>query len=401
MPASWSVNGEIVLACARGLAPHARREAEALGFEILSADESAVGVRGTLRDTMKLNLWLRTANRVLWPVARVPAKTVEHLYEQAMRLPWEEWLDPDTFFTVHGVARNDSVRDTRLPMLKLKDAIADRLRGVHGRRPDSGSGFAGAAIFLLWRGRDLRLFLDTTGEPLSKRGYRLQPGAAPMQETLAAACVMASGWDGRSSFVAPMCGSGTPAIEAALIAANMAPGRLRPRFAFMALRDYGAAGDAHAPAAQWAAELAAARAGERHAGLPAIVATDLAAPAVRLARANAHAAGVAAAIAFDCCDFAATAMPPGPGVIFLNPEYGERLGNSDELPALYRRIGVFLESQAGYRGCVLTGSSRLAAAIGLRPARSLPCFNGPLECRLLCFAPPARAGALPAATPPR
>jgi putative N6-adenine-specific DNA methylase len=401
LPDPWSVSGEIALACARGLAPHARREAEALGFEILSSDESAVGVRGTLRDTLKLNLWLRTAHRVLWPVARVPAKTVDHLYDQAMRLPWEEWLDPDVFFTVHGVARNDSVRDTRLPMLKLKDAVADRLRGVHGRRPDSGAGFVGAALFLLWRGRDLRLFLDTTGEPLSKRGYRLQPGPAPMQETLAAACVMASGWDGRSPFVAPMCGSGTPAIEAALIAANMAPGRLRTRFAFMALRGYGAEGEEHAPAAQWAAALAAARAGERHAGLPVIVASDIAAPAVQLARANARLAGVEDAITFHHCDFAATPMPPGKGTIFLNPEYGERLGSVDDLLPLYRRIGDFLKAHASHRGCVLTGSRRLAAAIGLRPAQSLPFFNGPLDCRLLCFGPVQRAGAGSASSPLR
>ncbi|MDD5706565.1 MAG: class I SAM-dependent RNA methyltransferase [Kiritimatiellae bacterium] len=380
----WTSSGEIGLACARGLASFARREAESMGFEILSADDSSVGVRGTLMDAMRLNLWLRTAHRVLWPVARVPAKNLDHLFAHASEIPWEQWLREDVHFTVHGVVRNDTVRDTRLPMLRLKDAIADRLRAVCGRRPDSGPGFAGAAVFLLWRERDLRIFLDTTGEPLSRRGYRLLPGKAPMQETLAAACVMAAGWDGKTSFVVPMCGSGTPAIEAVLMARGRAPARGRERFAFMNLRGYEDGGNA-SPACRWQAALRQAEEGERRDGLPAIVATDISAEAVRIARANAEAAGVGGDIAFAICDFAATHMPPGPGVIFMNPEYGERLGETDALLPVYRRIGAFLRAQADFRGCVLTGSRRLADAIGLPARRSHRFYNGPIECRLLCY----------------
>ena len=377
--------GPIALACARGLASYARREVRALGLDVASDDESAVETEGTLRDAMRLNLWLRTAHRVLLPVARAEAKTLDHLYAHASAVPWEEWLPADGFFTVHGAVRNDTIRDTRLPMLRVKDAIADRLRGVHGRRPDSGAGFSGSAVFVLWRERDLRLFIDTTGDSLSRRGYRLWPGPAPMQETLAAACVMATGWDWHAPFVAPMCGSGTPAIEAALIAKHRAPALRRDWFAFMALRGYAdPAGADGSPSDWWRAERAAAVAAERpDAEVPPVVATDHAPEAVRHARENARQAGVEGFIRFSVCDFAATPLPPGRGMVLLNPAYGERLGEVEALVPVYRRIGDFFRGLTDYRGGVLTASPRLARELGLRDGKQFPFFNGPIECRLL------------------
>ena len=136
MAAIWTQTGEIALSCARGLAPYARREVKSLGYEVAADDDTSVALRGTLRDAMRLNLWLRTAHRVLFSVAQTQAKTLDHLFAHASAVPWEDWIDPDGFFTVHGTIRNDTIRDTRLPMLRVKDAIADRLRNVHGRRPD-------------------------------------------------------------------------------------------------------------------------------------------------------------------------------------------------------------------------------------------------------------------------
>lgn len=387
MAACWTQSGAIALACGRGLASFARREARALGYEVVRDDESSVEIHGTLRDAMRLNLWLRTAHRVLVPVARAEAKTIDHLFKHAAAVPWEEWLSPDSFFTVHGVVHNDTIRDTRLPMLRVKDAIADRLREVHGRRPDSGAGWHGASVFILWRERDLRLFIDTTGEPLSRRGYRQWPGAAPMQETLAAACVMASGWDWHAPFVAPMCGSGTPAIEAALIARHRAPSLLRDRFAFMALAGFDdPAGPDGSPADWWRAERTSAVAAERpDADVPPIIASDSSAEAVRHAHENARLAGVEGDIRFSVCDFTATPQPPGRGMVFLNPAYGERLGDVEALAPLYRRIGSFFKGLTDYRGAVLTASPRLAREIGLRAGKQFPFYNGPLECRLLVF----------------
>ncbi len=413
----WQESGEISLACAFGLAPYASREAKGLGYRIIREDESSVVVAGTMCDAMRLNLWLRTATRVLWSVGEFQAKTIEHLYHHVASLPWEAWLAGDGFFTVHGAVRNDTVRDTRLPLLRTKDAIVDRLREAYGQRPDSGSGFHGASIFILWQERKLRLFIDTTGESLSRRGYRLHPGAAPLQETLAAAAIMASGWDWNAPFVAPMCGSGTPAIEAAMITRRRAPGLLRSHFSFQALRGYHAPSleggapsppqqgntgipacepllpaSAHdsqlaiSPAAFWQAECAAARAAERpQEAIPPIIASDISPAMIRQARENSRRAGVDDLITFETCDFAETTIPPGFGVLFLNPEYGQRLSEREALRPLYRRLGEFIDSLPDYRTALITDSPMLARELGREPQRRFPFFNGPLDCRLLAF----------------
>lgn len=408
MSSVWTAEGGVAIACARGLAPYALAEARALGFGILAHDLDSVTVRGTMLDALRLNLHLRAAHRVLFPVGRFEAKNLGHLYAHAMDVPWEDWLPPDGYFSVRGSVRNDTVRDTRMPALRLKDAVADRMREACGRRPDSGKEDAGAALFFVWRERDLRVFIDTSGAPLSRRGYRLLPGKAPMQETLAAACVMASGWDGDSPFVAPMCGSGTPAIEAAMIARRRAPGLARGYFAFRHLRGYGDALEdgprfaslpgglaslppSPSPDMVWKALAGAAAAAERPAGeMPRIVATDISREAVRIARANAKAAGMDRHISFGVCDFADTAIPRGePGVVFVNPEYGERMGDAAELAPLYRRIGAWYGDNRRQTRCALTSSPRLAralcGALGEEPGATLPFFNGALDCRLLVF----------------
>ena len=379
---AWTTPADIVISCARGLAAHAAREAIGLGYEIVDTGETTVTVRGTLVDAMRLNLWLRSAHRVLWPLATARARRLDDLYAAASNVPWEEWLAPDGYFTVNAAVWNESVRDTRMPSLRTKDAIADRMRQKCGQRPNAGGEFHGAAVFVFWRDDDLRLYLDTTGEPLSKRGYRKLPWKAPMQETLAAACILATGWDGTTPFVSPMCGSGTPAIEAALIAMRRAPGIFREHFCFQSLKGFEDA----AVKGVWEKMTAEARSNERTTGLPPIIASDLNAGAVDVARRNASVAGVAEMITFDVCDFAATALPPSPGVIFMNPEYGERMGDAAQLAPLYNRIGDFFkQSCAGYKGYVLTGNMELSRKIGLRSSRRLIFFNGPIECRLVEF----------------
>ena len=298
------------------------------------------------------------------------------------RFPWERYIPVEGYFTVNNSTRQDTVRDTRLPSLCTKDAVADRIRSACGRRPNSGGEFRGAALFVWWHADRVEIYLDTTGEPLSRRGYRLQPWKAPMQETLAAACIAATDWNPSTPFVAPMCGSGTPAIEAALIAAHRAPGLLRESFCFMGLKGYAEEGLDK----EWAALRDRAVASERREGLPPVIATDLAPEAVEAAKANALRAGVLDLIRFDCCDFASTDIPKGRGVVFLNPEYGERMGEAAQLVETYRRIGDFLKRRcAGYRGAVLTGNLDLARSIGLHPLRRLVLHNGDIECRLLLF----------------
>ena len=363
-----------------------------------------VSVRGSLVDVLRLNLWLRTAHRILWPLASVRARNLDDLYAAVKKIAWEDWLDPSGYFTVNTAVWNESIRDTRMPSLRAKDAIADRMRETCGRRPDAGPEYIGAAIFVYWREQELRIYLDTTGEPLSKRGYRKLPGKAPMQETLAAACILATGWDGTSPFLSPMCGSGTPAIEAALIARRRAPGILRDRFTFMALKGYAdqpstpsestqegehprePLSSAASPKATFLALRSEARKNERSTGLPPIIVTDIDPQAVEIARKNAEAAGVLDDLAFDVCDFAYTKIPVKPGVVFLNPEYGARMGDAATLEPLYSRIGDFFKkSCSGWRGFVFTGNMDLSRKIGLRSASRKIFFNGPIECRLVGF----------------
>ena len=414
---SWNQPANIVVACARGLAPYAAQELTQLGYTIGDAGETMVSVRGSLLDAMRLNLWLRTAHRVLWPLATGSARNLDDLYAAVRQVAWEDWLDPAGYFTVNTAVWNESVRDTRMPSLRTKDAIADRMREACGRRPDAGPEFTGAAIFVYWREQELRIYLDTTGEPLAKRGYRKLPGKAPMQETLVAGCILATGWDGTTPFVVPMCGSGTPAIEAALLARRRAPGIFRDRYTFMGLKGYrdteGTEKDLRAqrvdvlaapntadassapssptrrplcPANHWHAMRSEARKNERAGALPPIIATDIDPQAVEISKQNAEAAGVLEDLAFDVCDFAYTKIPVKPGVVFLNPEYGVRMGDAAQLENLYFRIGDFFKQRcSGWRGFVFTGNMELSRKIGLRSASRKIFFNGPIECRLVGF----------------
>ena len=246
-----------------------------------------------------------------------------------------------------------------------------------GRRPDSGPERDRAVVHLHWKDEECCLYIDTSGEPLSKRGYRKIPLKAPLQETLAAAIVLATGWHDNGHFINPMCGSGTLAIEAALIGLKKAPGILRNNFCFMHLKGF--------DKALWE-EL------RREALLLCnktlrnrIIATDVSRQAIDAARENAMTAGVEHLIEFSVSDFADTPVPEGSGgLVLLNPEYGERMGQMDELADTYKGIGDFFKQKCkGYTGFVFTGNPGLAKKIGLRSKRKVQFFNSNIECRLL------------------
>ena len=395
----WKNTYPIIVSCAKGLAPLTAQEMKDLGYKLIEETENTVVTFGGIRDIFKLNLCLRTAHRVLAPVLRIDCLNLRELYDAAFSIDWENLLDADGYFTVNSVVHNDTVRDTRMPSLVTKDAIADRMR-IHcgGARPDSGPANFGSAVFVYWEDRTAIFYLDTSGEPLSKRGYRKLPGPAPLQETLAAGCVIASGWNRNSPFLAPMCGSGTPAIEAALYALNRAPGSFKSHFAFMSLKGYtitlpgekagrfsrrrfGAS-----PEEIWKSMVHEVREQERKTPMPRIIATDIDQEAVEISQINAIAAGVSEYIEFHTCDFAETPVPQPPGTIFLNPAYGARLGSADELVPLYQRIGDFFKQRCtGYTGCVLTGNMELSHKVGLHSKQRIPFFNGRIECRMMVY----------------
>lgn len=288
----------------------------------------------------------------------------------------EEFIPPDEYFTIDSSVQNPNIRDSRFANLKAKDAIADRMSLKCGRRPDSGPDRKGAVIFIYWVENICKVYIDSSGESLQKRGYRKIPFRAPLQETLAAALVMAGRWDCKSNFVNPMCGSGTIAIEAALYALNRAPGLLRSRYGFMRIRGF--------PETAWRNLRAATRA-EALRSLPAkIIATDISREAVSAALKNAATAGVDHLINFGVCDFRDTPLPEGGGVIVMNPEYGERMGDRPRLEGTYKAIGDYFKTKGGgYTGYVFTGNPDLAKKIGLRTSRKMKFFNSSIECRLL------------------
>ena len=417
----WTKPADLVITCGRDLLQPTVKEFRAMGHRTYNESETVFCVRGTMRDAMRFNLWSRCAHRVLYPVlSNAFARDLDELYFAVRGVPWENWLDPEKFLTVNSIAHNDTCRDTRMPTLKTKDAIVDRLREAFGRRPDAGGGYEGAAVFTYWNDTTLHCFIDTTGEPLSRRGYRHEPWLAPMQETLAAAALLATPHNANTPLVVPMCGSGTPAIEAALIAKNRAPGSFREHFCFMALNGYGDVDDwarvrkgldrgwyqseqdftvtqldssapallKQTPCVAWQLMLADARRRELpdDAPIAPIIATDIAPDAIACTRKNARFAGVTELLQTHVCDFAEPPLPEPPAVLFINPEYGERLGDLGELPETYARIGEFFKQRCrGYNIYVLTGNTHLSAHLGLKAARVLPCHNGPIECKLLEF----------------
>lgn len=370
--------GTIRLTCSLGLAPWLEREVTGLGLEPLAVDETGVELAGTLRDCMALNLRSRVATYVLFLLDRFTCRSPDELYRRLVALPWEDVIAPDERLSVVSAVDHPSITDSRFADRRVKDAIVDRIAKRRGRRPDSGPQRENAVVNLFWRGDDGRIYLNTTGRKLSDRGYRRIPGQAPMRETLAAAVVLETGFDGTAPLVNPMCGSGTLAIEAALLASGRAPGLLRSNFGFAHVIGF--------DAAEWEAMRRAARRLRAPAAPAPIVATDIDPAAVEAARANAMTAGVEQLIEFGVCDFADTPLPASPGVVVINPGYGERVGEVRELEATYARIGDFFKRRcAGWTGYVFTGNPGLAKKIGLRTSRRVRFFNAWIECRLLRY----------------
>jgi 23S rRNA G2445 N2-methylase RlmL len=366
----------ILITCAKGITAFLGQELLALGFPVLSETIAGIETQGSFDDTLRLNLLLRTGHRVLFLLREFIAHDAEALYRQVSGIAWEEYIAEDGYFCVTSSVDNPTIRDSRYANVKCKDAIVDRIMARRGRRPDSGPDEDRIVVNLYWKGDRCSLYFDTSGEPLSRRGYRKIPMTAPMQETLAAAVIMATRWSSGVNFVNPMCGSGTLAIEAALRGLNMAPGLLRDNFGFMHIRGF--------KELLWKELCGQAKRGVKKTINCRIIATDISREAVEAARRNAVLAGVEHFIEFAVCDYSDTPVPGGGGIVILNPEYGARMGKIKELESTYKGIGDFFKQKCkGYTGYVFTGNLDLAKKVGLRAKRRVPFFNGKIECRLL------------------
>jgi putative N6-adenine-specific DNA methylase len=358
---------------ARGLENTLRSEVAALGLPVLWAGSSGVKTEGTFIDAMRLNLHCRTGHRVLFLLKSTACINADELYREVYSIAWENLIPADGYLSVSSHIANETIRDNRYANLRCKDAIVDRIKEKKGKRPDAGPEQTGVVVNIYWRGDQCEIYLDTSGEPLSKRGYRKMPLDAPMQETLAAGVILTAGFNGSGNFVNPMCGSGTLAIEAALIALKRPPGLVRPSFGFMRTLLY--------DKSAW--EQIRAEATPRGEFAGRIIAADINPVAVDAARRNADTAGVAHRIDFSVCDIAETPVPEGGGVVVVNPEYGVRLGEEAELVGTYRKIGDFFKKKCpGYTGYMFTASTKLAGQMGLKSKRRFNFMSGSLECRL-------------------
>ena len=374
----FNKQGKVIVTCNRRLSPYLEQEIRELGFDIKRAFNTGVELQASVNECIKLNLNLRVASQVLYELKSFKARNADELYKQLVSIAWEDLIPIDGYFSVTSNVHNETITTPLFANVKVKDAIVDRIKDKKGVRPNSGPDLNRAVIHLHWIEERAEIFLDTSGETLAKHGYRKHPGKAPMLEALASATIMATQWDGKSPFVNPMCGSGTLAIEAALMAQNRKPGLQRMNYSFMHFIGYNEE--------VFFEERRILKDITDKTNLPHIIASDISSEAVEIAILNARTAGVEHLIEFETCDFAETTVPEGAGVIMFNPEYGERLGTHSKLELTYARIGDFMKKKCqGYRGYIFTGNPDLAKKIGLKASRRFEFFNGKLDCRLLQY----------------
>jgi putative N6-adenine-specific DNA methylase len=351
-------------------------------------------------EVMKLNLHSRLAQRVLVQLAHQPYRAEQDLYEAAAAVPWEEWFGTRDSFKVEVTAHQSPLKSLNFAALRIKDAVADRFRARGGVRPDVDTQRPVVRIFAHLSADAATLYIDTSGEPLFKRGWREDKGEAPLKETLAAAMIAASGWDGSLPLYDPCCGSGTIAIEAAQVACNIAPGLLR-RFGFERLKPH--------TASDWLALKGEAQAARRAPAAP-VFGSDVAFRMVDFAQRNAQRAGVAEAVQLRGGD-ALQRMPPGegPGVMLVNPPYGERIeaagvagrgrggreraqmedagdpGSLSGADFFAQLAAHWKRHYAGWTAWVLSPDAKLPSRMRLKESRRVPMWNGPIECRLFRF----------------
>ena len=366
--------------CAKALEPLLAAELRAVGAGDVTEVRAGVSFTGALEVAYRACLWSRVANRVLLPLASFDAPDEHALYDGVRAIRWSEQLGPDDTLLVDFASSSSALTHTQYGAQKTKDAIVDQFRDETGRRPSVDREAPDVRVNVYLHADRAIVSIDLSGESLHRRGWRALGVEAPLKETLAAAILALADWPARAvagaPLVDPMCGSGTMPIEAALAAADVAPGLSRTRWGFAGWRGH--------DAASWRRLVDEARA-RRRPIVSKLFGWDQDPRAVQIARENARRAGVADAIEFAVGPFADAAAPVGPaGVVVLNPPYGERLGETTTLGPLYEQIGGVLRHRfTGWNAFVLTANPDLQKKIGLRATRRHVLYNGALECRLL------------------
>lgn len=361
----------------RGAEEIAAAELRELGIAGAQVSRGGVAFAADRTGLYKANLWLRTASRVLVQLAVFPCTTPAELYGGVHALDWTRLITPAMTLAVDCSLRDSALTHSGFVALKTKDAIVDRIREACGSRPNVDTASPDVRINVHLHKNVCTVSLDSSGDPLDRRGYRLERNEAPLRETLAAAVVALTGWDGSTPLADPMCGSGTIPIEAALLAGRVAPG-LQRSFGFQRWLDY--------DERLWERLLSEAGDGIRRLPLGLVAGCDQDSRAIKLAARNAAKAGFEGQLHFFHAALDAFQPEGDRGVVIINPPYGKRLGDEEELRELYCQIGDIMKKRCrGWTGYVLTGNLELAKYIGLKASRRHVLFNGAIECRLLKY----------------
>jgi len=378
----------LFVTAAKGTESLVAAETQALGGEQVDVARGGVSLTGSLETAYRICLWSRLASRVLLPLASFRAGSSEQLYAGVRKIRWWEHLDASGTLAVDCTTADAIIGNSHFAALRTKDAIVDQLRERTGSRPSVDLERPSLRINVYLQNETATVSIDLSGDALHRRGYRQSGVRAPLKENLAAALLALAGWPElvrqRVPFLDPMCGSGTLTIEAALIAADRAPGKARDYFGFMGWRQH--------DADLWQRLLreAAEREVRDHNRLPIIRGYDADTRAVRAAIGNAERADLRGRVHFERRDLADSQPIEVPnsgevrGLLVTNPPYGERVGDAARLAELYASLGDVLRRRfLGWRAAVFTGNRDLAKRIGLRPQRRFVLYNGPIECRLL------------------
>jgi putative N6-adenine-specific DNA methylase len=360
--------------CPRGLEALLAEELGHLGAHHPKCVPGGVAFDGDLRACFRANLESRLATRVLMRLAQTPYRNEQDIYDAALALDW-----PERFSVTHSIrvdvnAVRSPLKSLEFATLRIKDAVCDRFRADRGSRPNVDTRSPDVRIQGFLDRDHVILYLDTSGDPLNKRGYRKEAGEAPLKENLAAGIIRLAGWNAGEPLLDPMCGSGTLVIEAAMMALAIPPGHAR-RFGFERLADF--------DRRLWNDVREEALARRMLPRKLAVFGRDRYGEELRKARVNLEAAGLADCVELKQADILDSGAPARSGVLIANPPYGARLGEDKELAEFYPKLGDTLKKYyAGWRCYLFSGDPRLAKLIRLTASRRTPLYNGPLECRL-------------------
>jgi putative N6-adenine-specific DNA methylase len=364
--------------CPKGLSEVLEKEIHALGIESTQKISSGVFFDSSWAGCYKVNLHSRVASRVVKPVLDFPAYNSDDIYNNIRQHDFTKYITPDQTLKIDASIKESAITDQRFLAMRVKDAIVDQFREKYGRRPDVDNAKPALRVLIQGRKNEFHVSVDTSGDALFMRGYRLEAGEAPMKENLAAALLMLSEWDRQSPIIDPLCGSGTILIEAAMMAMNIAPGSLRNRFGFMSLQGF--------EKEAWEQVVEEAIAQEKT-ELPFLFyGSDIDRKVLRMAKDNARRAGVDHVVEFKPGPVATCEPQIEKGMVITNPPYAVRMGDEDNVRDIYRDLSYTLKNRfKGWSAWILSGNKDLIMDLKLKATRRHFTYNGPIECRFLKY----------------